>query len=67
MTMEDRARLFQKGVRTANSPTGGEPSTGFGLAIARDMVEKIGGGIGCESHPGRGATLSANPKITKPE
>jgi two-component system sensor histidine kinase/response regulator len=56
-SMEDQARLFQKGVRLSNSPTGGEPSTGFGLSIARDLVEKIGGSIGCESLPGHGAAF----------
>jgi two-component system sensor histidine kinase/response regulator len=56
-SMEDQARLFQKGVRLSNSPTGGEMSTGFGLAIAKDLVEKIGGSIVCESHPGHGATF----------
>lgn len=54
---EDQARLFQKGVRLSNSPTGGELSTGYGLAIARDLVEKIGGSIGCESRPGHGAAF----------
>lgn len=56
-SMEDQARLFQKGARLSNSPTGGEISTGFGLAIAKDLVEKIGGSIGCESHPGHGTTF----------
>jgi two-component system sensor histidine kinase/response regulator len=54
---EDQTRLFRKGVRLTNSPTGGEVSTGYGLAIAKDLVEKIGGAIGCESLPDRGAVF----------
>jgi signal transduction histidine kinase len=55
--VEDQARLFQKGARLSSSPTGGEPSNGFGLAIAKEMVEKIGGSIRCESRPGHGASF----------
>jgi signal transduction histidine kinase len=51
---EDRLRLFQPGARLSNSPTGGERSTGYGLAIAKDLVEKLGGMISCESQPGHG-------------
>jgi signal transduction histidine kinase len=57
LSVEDQARLFQKGVRLSNSPTGGEPSLGYGLVIAKDLVEKLGGSIRCESHPGRGANF----------
>jgi signal transduction histidine kinase len=52
---EDHVRLFQKGARLSNSPTGGEPSLGYGLVIAKDLVEKLEGSIWCESQPGRGA------------
>jgi signal transduction histidine kinase len=54
---EDMARLFQKGVRLSNTPTGGETTLGFGLAIAREIIEKLGGRIWCESQPGQGASF----------
>ena len=54
---EDQTRLFHKGARLSNMPTGGELSFGYGLAIAKELVEKIGGSIGCESRPGRGAAF----------
>ena len=57
LSVEDQARLFQIGVRLSNSPTGGEPTLGYGLVIAKDLVEKLGGSIWCESHPGCGATF----------
>lgn len=58
LSVEDHARLFQKGVRLSNAPTGTEPTTGYGLAIAKDLVEKLGGSIWCESHSGGGASFS---------
>jgi signal transduction histidine kinase len=58
LTPEDQVRLFQRGVRLSNIPTAGEPSTGFGLAVAKDLVDGIGGEIWCESSPGQGSTFS---------
>jgi len=57
LSEHDQTRLFKKRSRLSNAPTGGEASAGFGLAIARDLTEKIGGHIGCESRPGSGATF----------
>ena len=41
LSVEDQSRLFQKGVRLSNSPTAGESTLGYGLAIAKDLVEKL--------------------------
>jgi signal transduction histidine kinase len=51
----DRASLFQRGAQLQAKPTGGESSTGFGLAVAAELVAHLGGEIGCESEPGKGA------------
>jgi signal transduction histidine kinase len=58
LSPEDQGRLFREGQRLSPVPTGGEPSTGYGLAISRDLVTRMGGTIWCESEPGQGSTFS---------
>ena len=58
LTPEDQTRLFQPGARLASAPSGGEPSTGYGLAVAKHLMDKLGGQIWCESTPGQGACFS---------
>ncbi len=54
---EDMKRVFGKYARLSNRPTGGEKSSGLGLAICRQMVELHGGQIGVRNNPGQGATF----------
>jgi len=54
---EDMQRLFTKGARLSNQPTGGERSLGYGLAISKDLIEQVGGAIGCKSVAGEGASF----------
>lgn len=56
LTEEDQSRLFGRFQRLSAQPTGGEKSTGLGLANSRRLVELNGGRIGAESDgPGLGS------------
>lgn len=57
LTEEDRLRLFGAFQRLSARPTGGEKSTGLGLAIAHRIVTAHGGRIEVESQAGAGATF----------
>jgi two-component system sensor histidine kinase/response regulator len=50
----ERHKLFKDYGRLTAQPTGGEKSTGLGLAICRNIVEAHGGTISVENIPGRG-------------
>lgn len=52
---EDRVRLFDYFEKSTAQPTGGEMSTGLGLAIARRIIDAHGGSIGVDDSPGGGA------------
>jgi signal transduction histidine kinase len=58
LSKEDQAKLFQPGARLTPKPTGGEVSTGYGLAVAKEFIERLGGTIWCESELGKGACFS---------
>jgi signal transduction histidine kinase len=50
--------LFQRGVRLSPQPTGGEASNGYGLAVAKELINLVGGSIWCCSTPGHGACFA---------
>ena len=54
----EQAQLFQRGVRLRPQPTGGEASTGYGLAVAKELIDLVGGSLWCRSTPGQGACFA---------
>lgn len=50
-------RLFQPYSRLGTKTTGGEHSVGLGLSLVKGWIESMGGRVGCESEPGRGAAF----------
>ena len=54
LSLEDQSRLFQRGAKLTPRPTAGEVSTGHGLAVAKEWIDKLAGTIWCESQRGRG-------------
>ena len=56
-TEEDKGGMFRRYGRLSARPTGGEPSTGLGLSIAKRLVDAMGGRLDCDSKAGRGATF----------
>ena len=55
-TMIDQ--LFQLDVRTNRKGTDGEPTTGLGLQLCKEYIEKHGGEIRVESEEGKGSKFS---------
>jgi signal transduction histidine kinase len=56
-TDEDQKSLYQKFKRLSARPTNGEPSTGLGLAIAKNIVDSLGGSILLNTESGKGSTF----------
>jgi signal transduction histidine kinase len=50
----EQLQLFKPGIRLSSVPTGGESSSGYGLSVAKALIDILGGSIWCESSPGNG-------------
>jgi signal transduction histidine kinase len=57
---EEQKLLFKKFSRTGAQPTGGEPSSGLGLYIAKILTEELHGDLTVHSSKGAGATFTLN-------
>jgi PAS domain S-box-containing protein len=58
MTPELKNKLFQINEKTSRPGTEGEASTGLGLLLCKEFIEKNGGKIFAESEVGKGSTFS---------
>lgn len=52
-----RTRLFQKFSQADSSDTRQKGGTGLGLAICKEIIERMGGKVGVDSVPGKGASF----------
>jgi nitrogen-specific signal transduction histidine kinase len=58
LSAADFARMFQPFQTLSAVPTAGEPSSGLGLHLTREIVARHGGRIDVDSAPGAGATFA---------
>lgn len=57
ISSEEQHKLFEKYQTLSNKPTGGEKSTGLGLALVKKYIEAMEGRIEVESELGKGTSF----------
>jgi len=57
MSKEELQKLFKVGEKIGSKGTEGEPSTGIGLLLSKEFIEKHSGKIWVESELGKGSTF----------
>ena len=55
MTPQQQARIFSRFAQADSAVQARYGGSGLGLSISRQLVQALGGEIGCESEPGRGS------------
>ncbi len=65
ISSEDKKKLFQRFQRLTAKPTGNESSTGLGLSIVKQFVEKMEGQVWVESELGKGASFFVQLQAAK--
>ncbi len=62
IALEDQKRIFAPFTQVDASTTRRFTGTGLGLSICNELVERMGGKIWLESHPGEGTTFYCTPR-----
>ena len=57
LSNDDKMKVFGKFQKLSAQPTGGEPSTGLGLSIVKQLIEMHGGNVWVESELGKGSSF----------
>jgi signal transduction histidine kinase len=65
LSPEERAKLFEPGVRLSPKPTGNEVSRGYGLVVAKQLADRLGIKLWCVSQPGEGCCFGIS--VPRPE
>jgi signal transduction histidine kinase len=63
---EELPRLFEPFAKLSNKPTAGEPTTGLGLSIVKQIVELHGGHVSVETALGQGTTFTVHLPLSYP-
>ena len=65
LSSSDKKKLFQRFQRLSAKPTGNESSTGLGLSIVKEVVEKMDGKVWAESALGVGTSFFVEFKVAR--
>ena len=60
MAPEKLALLFDVSQKTTTPGTDGEPGTGLGMPLCKELAEKLGGSVRADSRLGEGSVFSVS-------